>query len=120
MVRYLIRNRCWMTSVWWQGSATPEPQTASESTDVRLSILKYIICLIGLAGAITIPAGAQTLPDERMTYDFRGESLERVLDRIARDTGIDLVYDPELVRGRDVFKRINDRPVSDMLRMILI
>ena len=74
---------------------------------------------MGLAGALSIPAGAQTLPGERMTYDFRGESLERVLDRIARDTGTDLVYDPELVRGRDVFKRITNQPVSEMLRMIL-
>ena len=68
---------------------------------------------------MNVAAGAQALPDQRVTYDFRGEALELVLDRIARDTGIDLVYDPELIRGRDVFKRIDDRPVSDVLRMIL-
>lgn len=68
---------------------------------------------------MTIPAGAQTVTNDKYSFDFRGESLERVLDTIAKDAKIDLVYDPELVRGREVFKRIDDQPFTEMLRLIL-
>ncbi|WP_340106788.1 TonB-dependent receptor [Rhodohalobacter sp. 8-1] len=68
---------------------------------------------------IALPAGAQTVQEQTVSYDFRGESLEQVLDAIARDSGIDLVYDPELVRGQQVFKRIESSEVTEALRLIL-
>jgi len=78
-----------------------------------------ILFLTLLAAVIVVPAEAQTVSNKTSSYDFRGESLERVLDTIARDTGIDLVYDPELVRGREVFKRVDDQTLAEMLRLIL-
>lgn len=72
-----------------------------------------------LCALMAAPAEAQSVPEETVSYDFRGESLEQVLDIIARDTGIDLVYDPELVRGERVYKRVESREVNDALRLIL-
>ena len=86
---------------------------------MKASILYHIIVLLVLGGLMADRAEAQTVPEKKVSYDFRGESLERVLDTIARDTGIDLVYDPELVRGEQVFKRIEDQSVTDILRLIL-
>lgn len=86
---------------------------------MKTSSLCHIIALLILGSLAAVTAQAQTISENTVSYDFRGEPLERVLDTIARDTGIDLVYDPELVRGEEVYKRIDDKSVSDMLRLIL-
>ena len=64
-------------------------------------------------------ASAQTVSGERISYDFRVEPLELVLDTIARDTAIDLVYEPRLVSNKEVFERVEDLPVLEALRRIL-
>jgi len=72
-----------------------------------------IICC--LANGLT----AQDSGDGAYSFEFRGEQLHEVLDRIARTTEIDLVYDPALVRGHHVYKRIQNKPLRDVLRTIL-
>lgn len=62
---------------------------------------------------------AQTQPKGSLTYEFRGEPLDEVLDRIARDTETDLVYDPELVKGIEIYKRVRNETVQGLLSSIL-
>ncbi|CAN5238686.1 carboxypeptidase-like regulatory domain-containing protein [soil metagenome] len=62
---------------------------------------------------------AQHPSGETFSYEFRGEPLDMVLDRVARDTGTDLVYDPLLVSGAEVYKRLNNQTVQGILRMVL-
>jgi hypothetical protein len=86
---------------------------------VKASTICHILVLLVLGGLMADRAEAQVVNEKKVSYDFRGESLEKVLDRIVRDTGINLVYDPELVRGELVFKRIEDQGITDVLRLIL-
>ncbi len=72
-----------------------------------------IICC--LAGGLA----AQDSGDGAYSFEFRGEQLHEVLDRIARTTEIDLVYDPALVRGHHVYKRFQDEPLRHVLRSVL-
>lgn len=53
------------------------------------------------------------------TFEFRGESMIEVLDRIARQTDIDLVYDPQLIQGINVYKRIEDKSQNELLFLLL-
>ncbi|MDX1636562.1 MAG: TonB-dependent receptor [Balneolaceae bacterium] len=57
--------------------------------------------------------------EERYSFDFRGAELTTALDEIARSTGIDLVYDPALVKNHSVYRRIKDQPVSKLLKSVL-
>jgi hypothetical protein len=57
--------------------------------------------------------------NKELRYEFRGESMITVLDRVANDTGIDLVYDPELIRDIIVYKRVNQTSVAGLLQAIL-
>lgn len=81
--------------------------------------LSYLIILMLLGGIYAHPAWAQNVQEDALSYDFRGESLDLVLDRIARDANIDLVYDPDLVRGAKVFKRVENEMLSGLLQTIL-
>lgn len=72
-----------------------------------------------LLGVTYTPASAQGLSNDLLSFDFRGEPLQQVLDTIARESGIDLVYDPELVRDKNVFRRVDQQPVTEILRQLL-
>ncbi|MGF1669206.1 MAG: carboxypeptidase-like regulatory domain-containing protein [Balneolaceae bacterium] len=61
---------------------------------------------------------AQSDETERYSFDFRGESLEYVLDHITRIVEIDLVYDPQIIRGIHIYKRINNQPFPALLQKI--
>lgn len=100
-------------------SGTQELQTDIEYTDLK-STLSHILVFLVLMGLSYVPAGAQVLSDDLFSFDFRGESLQQALDMIARESGIDLVYDPELVRDKNVFKRVDQQTATEALRLLLI
>lgn len=81
--------------------------------------LSYLIILILLASLYVQPVQAQDISEKALSYDFRGDPLEQVLDEIARDADIDLVYDPDLVRGVRVFQRVENEVLPGLLRSIL-
>jgi len=93
-------------------------QTDTEYTNLK-STLSHTLIFLVLIGMSHVPAGAQVLSDDLFSFDFRGESLQQALDAIARESGIDLVYDPELVRDKNVFRRIDKEPVTETLRLLL-
>jgi len=80
----------------------------------------YIVLLI-----LALFLGAEVLsaqnPASTNTYsfEFRGETLSEALDRVTRTANIDLVYDPQLVRGFNVYQRIQNRPVPELLTQLL-
>lgn len=61
----------------------------------------------------------QSNESDRYSFEFRGETLEKVLDTIAKNTNSDLVYDPKLITGINIYKRINDLPFPFFLKSIL-
>ncbi|MCC5941475.1 MAG: TonB-dependent receptor [Balneolaceae bacterium] len=62
---------------------------------------------------------AQERPGQTYSFEFRGEALSEVLDQVARSSGIDLVYDPIIVSGHYVYKRVNNQPVHQILEDLL-
>lgn len=65
-----------------------------------------------------------TLADARQSsehdyyFEFHGEPLREVLDKIIRETEIDLVYDPQLVEGMHIYKRVRSESANDLLRIL--
>ena len=76
-----------------------------------LLLLLILLCPLNAIG--------QNDEADRYSFDFRGESLEKVLDTIAKNTNSDLVYDPKLITGIHVYKRVNDLPFPFFLKSIL-
>lgn len=77
------------------------------------------LCLI-FALFCSAELNAQELSDTKQySFDFRGEPLTEVLEDIARETGIDLVYDPEIVSGVTIYSRIQNQSVPDLFKTIL-
>lgn len=101
-----------------QDSGIQKLQTDTEYTDLK-SALFYTVVFLVIIGASYVPADAQVLSDDLLSFDFRGEPLQQVLDTIARESGIDLVYDPELVRDKNVFRRVDQQPVTETLQQLL-
>lgn len=62
---------------------------------------------------------AQEKKQDTYTFEFRGESLSNALDHVAQETGIDLVYDPDLVRDIYVYEEIEEQPVKTVLKEML-
>ena len=80
---------------------------------------KFIWLLIPICIFAGGELAAQDSLGETYSFEFRGESLSEALDRITRVAGIDLVYDPQLVGGHHVYKRLNDQPVHLVLKQLL-
>lgn len=70
-------------------------------------------------GLLYSTASAQDVDDERFTYEFRGEPMEKVLDLLAATMEIDLVYNPTLVQNISVYKRLQDRSKEEALDELL-
>lgn len=99
----------------------PKPLTVSEYTD-RMMIkrsYRFFFLFLFMTEVCSFSAMAQHSGSDTYSFEFRGEPLERVLDTIARDTGIDLVYDPDLVRGAVVYKRITQANLKRLLQLVL-
>jgi len=84
----------------------------------KTTYLLFTIILVAFSAELQ-PVHAQQADRPVHSYDFRGEPLDRVLDRLARDTETDLVYDPELVRGAEVFRRFSGRDIRELLGEVL-
>jgi len=67
----------------------------------------------------SVPLNAQVITDDSYSFDFRGEELHEVLQAIAREAEIDMVYDPKLVEGISIYKRIDQQSVPSLLGTIL-
>lgn len=81
-----------------------------------------LVAAIGMIVMMTMPSDllhAQGNEEAAYSFDFRGEELHEVLETIAREAEIDMVYDPELVEGITVYKRINQESVPSLLGTIL-
>lgn len=62
---------------------------------------------------------AQDHDQKQYSFDFRGEPLASVLEQIATQTSIDMVYDPKLVAGLTIYSRIHNKTVHETLKKIL-
>ena len=80
----------------------------------------YIILLLPalLFGAEVLSA-QNPASNKTFSFEFRGESLSEALDRVTRVADIDLVYDPQLVRGFNVYQRLENKPIPDLLTRLL-
>lgn len=84
------------------------------------AIQRHIVSGILLIFILAMSVSAQERVGERLyEYEFRGESLVKVLDHIALDTNIDLVYDPMLVNGIYVYQRIRQHSIPGLLSQLL-
>lgn len=78
------------------------------------------IGLFLLLALAVLPTRGQDRPQtNRYSFDFRGETLADALETVARKTGMDIVYDPGLVEGIHVFKRIKKKTAADLISTIL-
>jgi len=83
---------------------------------MKRRVAAIITCL--LLGC-SLPGYAQINSEQAYSFLFRGISLQQALEEVAAETEIDMVYDPELVRGITVFDHIRHQPVPDLLRSLL-
>ena len=82
----------------------------------RFALAAFLLLVIA---GLPVHAQDNSASEREYRYEFRGESMINVLDRVARDTGIDLVYDPELIRDVIVYKRLNQGSVTGLLSALL-
>src|SRR5690554_6352156 len=82
---------------------------------------RYCYLLLPLLFLLHNPVTAQHSGEDEDTYsfEFRGESLIDVLDEVAQTAEIDLVYDPVLVRGVEVYHRFSDETLDNLLQSLL-
>jgi len=83
--------------------------------NIRPVIISFLLFLIGGA----VPLQAQERPAGTYSFDFRGEQLHSVLDKVAREAGIDMAYDPDIVEGIAIYERIRNQTVPDLLGNLL-
>lgn len=62
---------------------------------------------------------AQQAQNKLPVMEFSGESLSEALDKIIRETDINLVYDPQLTEEIFIYKRINPKNTEDLLKQLL-
>ncbi|MEX2601458.1 MAG: carboxypeptidase-like regulatory domain-containing protein [Balneolaceae bacterium] len=74
-----------------------------------------------VAGLLLAPVllQAQDMESERYTFQFRGDNLSDALNRIAAETGKDLLYDPQLTRDIAVYSQIRELPFPELLVRLL-
>ena len=77
-----------------------------------------LVLLLGL-GVGPSPLHAQPGGEARYTMMFRGVALQTALGRIAEATRINLVYDSEMVRGRQVYCSARNATPDALLRCVL-
>ena len=58
-------------------------------------------------------------PPETYSFDFRGEPLQQVLGTIAQVTETDMMFDPNMIGDKAVYRRVRDQSMPDLLNDIL-
>src|SRR5699024_1822479 len=81
------------------------------------SVLAGAFFLISLLHSVSLDA--QDRNAERYSFEFKGEPLTEALEEIAKKAGIDLVYDPAIVKSINIYERIQHQTVPDLLRSML-
>ncbi len=81
--------------------------------------LRYILMISFFLPVMNIYAQDTTSSDQRYSFEFRGDALSDVLDQITKVSGIDLVYDPQLVRDHHVYQRLQDKEIQTALKTVL-
>lgn len=84
---------------------------ATRPVHTCLCFLVLFLCAVSLC--------AQNHDKEQYSFEFRGETLTNVLETVAKETGSDMVYDPEIVRGFNIYSRIQNQTVSELLKNVL-
>ncbi len=101
-----------------------EKMSAARAKDERgiilQRILRYIILLVLLMVLLPFTGEAQKRTGtQTYSFEFRGESLTEALDLVTMTIEIDLVYDPQLVHGLHVYRRIQNKGLNDLLNELL-
>ncbi|MDG5766767.1 TonB-dependent receptor [Balneolales bacterium ANBcel1] len=65
------------------------------------------------------PESPKSPNENRYSFEFRGEPLQKALEMVARVTETDMVFDPEMVGGDNVYKRIRKQPMPGLLSDLL-
>jgi type II secretory pathway component GspD/PulD (secretin) len=86
---------------------------------VKKSQLYIILLILALFLGAEVLSAQNPASTNTYSFEFRGETLSEALDRVTHTANIDLVYDPQLVRGFNVYQRIQNRPVPELLTQLL-
>ena len=65
-----------------------------------------------------VPAQAQEEP-QTYTMIFRGTPIEQAIEQLVRETGIDLIYDPTILRNQQVYNMSEEAEPGEILSGIL-
>ncbi len=107
-----------IVALMWKNRLLIDSKDKSHTSCVRIAMGSIAAGLV-LWCLLFTSLPAQNLPDERYTFEFQGEALQEALEQVARETSVNLVYDPQLVRDIPVYKRIREKPVAGVLEQIL-
>lgn len=79
--------------------------------------ISFIAVFLVFSLSVSSPTTAQEAGN--LSFEFKGESLSRALDQIISRTNIDLVYDPQITKNINIYKRISAQNADELLRMLL-
>jgi hypothetical protein len=82
--------------------------------------LKWICSGLFSLLVITNSVYSQDFNNDVFSFEFRGERLSSVLEEVAENAGLDLVYDPALVRDLYIHKRIRNLSMPELLQEVLL
>ncbi len=77
-----------------------------------LLVLMMVVC-------VATTTHAQEQQANSYTFEFRGDSMEEVLNHIAKIMEIDLVYDPNLVQNINVYNRFRNQTKEEIFSNLL-
>jgi hypothetical protein len=81
---------------------------------------KYLILILGiLVFPLSEIAVSQQQDNELYSFDFSGESLSVVLEKIVNETNVDLIYDPQIVDEYYIYQRLINKSIQEILSVVL-
>jgi len=83
------------------------------SSSGRTGILLFCLLLLPLQSV------CQNSENTRYSFDFNGISLSSALEDLASKTQADLIYDPNIVEGYTIYKRLQNKTVNEILEILL-
>lgn len=81
--------------------------------------VKKILITMSILFIFVTNMNAQESERETYTFEFRGADLRDALETVADVAGLDLIYDPDLVRTVTVHKRIQSLAMPELLLKLL-
>ena len=77
------------------------------------------ILLLWPAVSVALEADSEKVDEDKYSFEFKGTPLSEVLEYLGGQTGVDLIFDPKIVEGYEVYKRVSEKTMEETLSLLL-